>query len=311
MSVEPSVVLQSALGIDPVAAHEVRVLALVGYGLNCEAETAAGFSMLGARVDQVHVSDVLERGGADLAGHHILVFIGGFSFGDHIASGRVYANRLRYRLGDRLGRFVDDGGLCLGICNGFQTMAKMGLVPALDREPGEALAAQTASLVGNDRLGYYNGWVRLAVDPDSPCVFTRDLHPGVLEFPSRHGEGKLIFADEDVARTVEDAHLIPVRYVDEAGEVTQTWPHNPNGSPAGAAGLCDRTGRVFGLMPHPEAFLYRENHPHWRSAPGDRAAGVAMPDPAPSAPPTNPSSHSVTPGLRLLANGVRAAVGAG
>ncbi len=241
---------------------EVRVLVLTGYGLNCEVETAAGFRMAGARVDMVHVGDVLE-GRVAMGDFQILAFVGGFSFGDHIASGRVYANRLRYRLGDRLARFVDDGGFAIGICNGFQTIVKLGLLPALDRDSGRGLASQQVSLVGNDRLGYRDAWVRLAVDPRSPCVFTRGLGDALLEVPSRHGEGKMVFADEAQRARLEAAHLIPVRYVDHRGLPTEEWPDNPNGSPGGAAGLCDVSGRVFGLMPHPEAFLYPENHPDW------------------------------------------------
>ena len=244
-------------------ASEVRVLVLTGYGLNCEEETAEGFRRAGASASLVHVGDVLENHGASLDGHHILAFVGGFSFGDHIASGRVYANRLRFRLGERLARFVDDGGLAIGICNGFQTIVKLGLLPALDREPGQGLAPQQVSLVGNDRLGYRDAWVRLRVDPESPCVFTRGLDGALLEVPSRHGEGKMVFADEAQRRRIEAAHLVPVRYADQSGEPTEAWPDNPNGSPGGAAGLCDSTGRVFGLMPHPEAFLYPENHPDW------------------------------------------------
>jgi putative intracellular protease/amidase len=110
-------------------AGELRVLVLTGYGLNCEAETAAGFRMLGAQVDLRHLADLQDAGPDALAPYRLLAFIGGFSFGDHIASGRVYANRLRHRLGDRLQRFVADGGLCLGICNGFQTLVKLGLLP--------------------------------------------------------------------------------------------------------------------------------------------------------------------------------------
>jgi phosphoribosylformylglycinamidine synthase subunit PurQ / glutaminase len=270
----------------PIAgADGVSVMVLSGYGLNCEAETAAGFRMLGARVRVVHAGDLLD-GGVGLDGVHILVFVGGFSFGDHIASGRVFANRLRYRLGDRLARFVDDGALVLGICNGFQTLVKLGLLPALDREAGEPLPPQQASLVANERLGYRNAWVRLQIDPSSPCVFTRDASGVPLEVPSRHGEGKLVFAPQVHAR-VEAEHLVPVRYVDASGKATEAWPDNPNGSPGGAAGLCDRSGRVFGLMPHPEAYLYPENHPSWIAR---RDAGAPR--------------HG--DGLGLLAGGVRA-----
>ncbi|HEY8378555.1 MAG TPA: phosphoribosylformylglycinamidine synthase subunit PurQ [Nannocystis sp.] len=262
-------------------AHEVQALVMTGYGLNCEAETCAALTLVGATVRARHVADVIADPHA-LDGIHLLVFIGGFSFGDHIASGRVFANRLRFRMGERLLRFVEDGGLCLGICNGFQTMVKLGLLPRL--EPG---LKQRVSLVANDRLGYWDAWVRLAVDPLSPCVFTRALPP-VIELPSRHGEGKLVFETEELRQVAEDMHLIPVRYADASGQPTEVWPDNPDGSPGGAAGLCDPTGRIFGLMPHPEAYLYPENHPHWIA---QREAGTLP-------------AHGL--GLHLLAGGVRA-----
>jgi phosphoribosylformylglycinamidine synthase subunit PurQ / glutaminase len=279
--------------LDPKAARDVRVLVLTGYGLNCEAETAAGFTFAGATADTVHLGDLLERPTPRkrLSDYHLVAFVGGFSFGDHVASGRVYGNRLRFRLGDDLARFVDDGGLALGICNGFQTLVKLGLLPMLDRQKGSGLPAQTATLVDNDRLGYFDAWVRLAVDDASPCVFTRGLGP-ILECPTRHGEGKLVFGSPDLAQRVEEAHLIPVRYADAAGQATETWPANPNGSAGGAAGLCDVTGRVFGLMPHPDAYLYPENHPDWIQQ-GDHG--------------TRPTRGL---GARLFENGVRAALGA-
>ncbi|MCA9686900.1 MAG: phosphoribosylformylglycinamidine synthase subunit PurQ, partial [Myxococcales bacterium] len=239
-----------ALGVDPQAAAGVRVLIPTGYGLNCEAETAAAFAMLGAQVELLHVADLLAEPGR-LAQARIVAFIGGFSFGDHVASGRIFANRLRFGIGDELARFVADGGLAIGMCNGFQVMVKLGLLPGLldgdGKDPGH-LPPQRASVIGNERLGYRNGWVRMAVDPESPCVWTRGLE--WIESPSRHGEGKLVFADEDLHRQLAASHRIPVRYVDEQGQATEQWPANPNGSLDGAAGLCDRSGRVFGLMPH-------------------------------------------------------------
>lgn len=269
--------------IDRAAARELRVLVLTGYGLNCEAETAAGFRMLGAQVDLRHVADVLDAGPDALTPYRLLAFIGGFSFGDHIASGRVHANRLRYRLGDRLLRFVGDGGLCLGICNGFQTLVKLGLLPG-----GEPGLHQRVTLIDNDRLGYWDAWVRLVVDPESPCVFTRGI--AELELPSRHGEGKLVYSDAAQRAVLEDRHQIPLRYADAEGRATEAWPDNPDGSPGGAAALCDPSGRIFGLMPHPEAYLYPENHPRWLA---QRAAGVLPP---------------AGLGLQILANGVRAAI---
>ncbi|MGH1340025.1 MAG: phosphoribosylformylglycinamidine synthase subunit PurQ [Nannocystales bacterium] len=269
-------------------ASDVGVLVFTGYGLNCEDETSAGFEMLGARTSVRHFSDVIDDPAA-FERVRIVVFGGGFSFGDHIASGRVFANRVKARLGDRLARFVDDGGLVLGICNGFQTIVKLGLVPGLERRVGDPLAAQQATVVHNDRLGYRNAWVRLAVDPDSPCVFTRGATKALLEVPSRHGEGKVLLDPEFEAEVLAKG-LVPVRYADASGAPTQRWPDNPNGSPGAVAGLCDPTGRIFGLMPHPEAYLYPENHPNWIA---QRDQGCLP-------------THGA--GLGILAGGVRAAL---
>jgi len=272
-------------------ASDVRVLVLAGYGLNCEVETAAGFAMAGATTEIVHVADLIARGDQAFAGAHILAFTGGFSFGDHIASGRVFANRIRYRLGDALARHVDDGGLVLGICNGFQTIVKLGLVPALDREPGQGLAEQSASLVSNDRPGYWDCWVSLVPDPKTDCVFVRGATGAPLSVPSRHGEGKLVFVDDATHQRAESLHRIPLRYVDASGAPTEAWPANPNGSAGGAAALTDATGRVLGVMPHPEAYLYPENHPRWiAQRDRDRLPPIGW-------------------GAGILFNGVRAAAG--
>ncbi len=248
---------------EQLKASGVRVLILTGYGLNCEAETAHGFRLAGASVDVVHASQFFQKGSTKdaLSGYQILSFVGGFSFGDHIQSGRVFANRLRYSMGDALLRFVDEKNLVLGICNGFQVLIKLGLLPLLSGL-GETLPKQSVTLVDNDRPGYFNSWVRLAIDEKSPCVFTRGLSP-FLECPTRHGEGKLLFESVELRRAVEEAHLVPVKYADRDGQPTTSWPENPNGSEGGFAGLCDRTGRIFGLMPHPDAYIYPESHPDW------------------------------------------------
>jgi len=285
MGSDPITALLPELDRDALA--ELEVLIPTGYGLNCEAETAAAFTLLGARPVLVHLSDLL----ADprpLERAAILAFIGGFSFGDHVASGRVFANRLRFGLGPALAAYVERGGLAIGMCNGFQVMVKLGLLPGplADEELGGELAPQRASVVGNDRLGYRNAWVTMRCDPDSPCVWTRGLDR--IDSPSRHGEGKIVFA-EGVAAQLEAEHRIPLRYVDDAGVATEGWPDNPNGSGGGAAGLCDRSGRVFGLMPHPEAFLYPESHPRWI---GLRDAGGLL-------------GYGL--GLRVFANGLRVA----
>ncbi len=269
-------------------ADGVGVLVFAGYGLNCEAETSAGFEMLGARPRVRHFSDVIDDPAA-FEDTRIMVFGGGFSFGDHIASGRVFANRVRARLGDRIAAFVDDGGLVLGICNGFQTIAKLGLVPGLGRSRGDRLASQQCTVEHNDRVGYRNAWVRLRIDPRSPCVFTRGASGALLEVPSRHGEGKVLL-DPELEAEILAQSLVPVRYANAEGNPTEAWPDNPNGSPGGIAGICDPSGRIFGLMPHPEAYLYPENHPDWIA---QRDAGCLP-------------VHGA--GLGMLAAGVRAAL---
>lgn len=274
--------------LDPARCAKVKALVLTGYGLNCEAETSAAFEMLGCEVQRVHVGEMIESGGAQLRDAHIVAFIGGFSFGDHVAAGRVYANRLRHRFGEALAAFVDRGGLAIGMCNGFQTMVKLGILPARGRKSGEGLAPAQSSLIDNDRRGYRNAWVRMVGDADSPCVWTQ----GVTDFecPSRHGEGKLIFESDESYAALVEAHQVPLRYADASGEATESWPENPNGSRQGAAALCDESGRIFGLMPHPEAYLYPENHPRWIH---QRDMGVLPP---------------VGAGLRIFANGVAAAI---
>lgn len=304
MSVNLSSTFLDAVGqaypdIDRGAAASVRVLMLTGYGLNCEAETEAAFACFGARVDAVHVSDFLASGGEALRRYAIIAFIGGFAFGDHVDSGRVLANRLRFAAGREFDAYAADGGLAIGMCNGMQIMAKLGLLPGARSIPGAsrdpvdlaalpAAAVQPMSVVANRRRGYRNAWVKLAVDGEGPCVFTKGLTE--LECPSRHGEGRIVFASPDVHDRLAAASAFPVRYLGPDGQVTETWPHNPNGSSEGIAGVCDPSGRIFGLMPHPEAAIYPESHPRWRVK-QDRGqlAGVGE-------------------GLALFANGIRAAL---
>jgi phosphoribosylformylglycinamidine synthase len=246
----------------------VRVLVLTGLGLNCEVETAEAFRRVGARPELVHLLDLL-RGHAQrpLAEYQIAAFAGGFGFGDHLGAGAVYANKIRWRLYDQLLEFIDGGGLALGICNGFQMMARLGMVPGFD---GDYRTPQ-ATIAPNDRLGYWDCWIRLAADPLSPCVWTRGVD--TLELPTRHGEGKFLTATPEVMQRLEQDHQIALRYVDESGQPTERWPANPNGSPGGVAGVCDPTGRLFGLMPHPDAYLYPFQHPQWfRQEETERAA---------------------------------------
>ena len=236
----------------------VRVLVPTGLGLNCERETEAAFRMAGATTERVHLLDLLRaRSGRALDSSTILAFVGGFAFGDHLGAGFVFANKIRWRLYDDLVAFLERGGLAIGICNGFQTMTRLGMLPGLDGD----FRTPRATLAPNDRPGYRDAWVTIGFDPLSPCVWTRGLT--TLELPARHGEGKFVAADDGVLSRMEGGHQIPARYLDPEGRPTETWPWNPNGSTGGIAGVCDPSGRVFGLMPHPDAYLYPFQHPQW------------------------------------------------
>lgn len=238
--------------------NRVRALVITGFGLNCEKETVCAFRAAGATAETVHLNDLLD-GHRRLAEFHILAFIGGFSFGDHIGAGTVFANRIKYQMRAPLQEFVAAGKLIIGICNGFQTITRLGLVPALD---GDYFSQQVA-LAQNTQGVFRDDWILLKADPRSPCVFTRGID--LLPLPIRHGEGCFVADSDALLARLEAEHLVCLRYADpETGEPTSEFPKNPNGSTHAIAGICDRTGRVFGLMPHPEAYLSPFNHPHWQ-----------------------------------------------
>ena len=237
---------------------DVKALVITGFGLNCEKETAAACRLAGATPEQIHLNELIS-GRRKLEEFHLLTFIGGFSFGDHLGSGTVFANRVKFKLRDQLQQFVDDGKLVIGICNGFQTLTRLGMVPALDGN----YFTQTAALAHNDSGVFRDDWCTLKADPASPCVFTKGID--FVRLPLRHGEGKFV-ADDAVLAEIEKRHLAAVRYVDANGAPATEFPANPNGSLNSIAGICDPTGRVFGLMPHPEAFLSPYNAPDWTAA---------------------------------------------
>jgi phosphoribosylformylglycinamidine synthase I len=219
-----------------------HALVLDGHGLNCAREMALGFQLVGASATICHLNDLTQH---NLLDYDILVLPGGFSFGDHLGSGRALAQRLlRPPLAQPIAAFVAAGRLIWGVCNGFQTLVQMGLLPG---------STGQASLIHNRSGRFECRWVELAAQPDSPCLFTQGMQR--LQLPVRHGEGQLLghFPDSQV----------PLRYLDSQGQPTSDYPANPNGSPGGAAALCDASGKIFGLMPHPEAFLRFTQHPHW------------------------------------------------
>jgi phosphoribosylformylglycinamidine synthase len=231
----------------------VKVVVLRTAGTNCDVETAYAFEKVGAEAERVHVNQLARSGGRGLDRFHILALPGGFSYGDDIASGKVLANEIRYRMEDEVRRFVADGKLIIGICNGFQVLVKAGLLPRLRGDKVEA------TLTVNDRALFEARWVHLRVE-DSPCVFVKAGDS--LYLPVAHGEGKFI-AEKDVLDEIERKKLVVARYVGPDGGANPGYPWNPNGSLADIAGICDPTGRIFGLMPHPERHVEPTQHPRW------------------------------------------------
>lgn len=214
-------------------------------GTNCDRELAHAFALAGAEARLVHINRLIDDptplDEADLVG-----FPGGFSHGDDIAAGRIFANKLRHRLMDPLQHAVARGVPMIGPCNGFQVMVKLGLLP----DP--RAATQTVTLADNRSGRFIDRWVRLRAEADSACVWTRGL--GDLDLPIAHGEGRFVPASDEVLGQLQHHRQIALRYAAE---------DNPNGSVADIAGICDPSGLIFGLMPHPERFLHPTNHPDW------------------------------------------------
>jgi phosphoribosylformylglycinamidine synthase subunit PurQ / glutaminase len=239
-------------------------------GTNCDAELAHAFRLAGAKVEVVHVNRLIDQPRL-LDRAHIIGVPGGFSYGDDIAAGRIFANRLRQRLLGPLADAVERGVAMIGICNGFQVLVKMGLLPALDRE---SIGRQVATLADNTSGRFIDRWVRLAVPPDTACIWTRGLTE--LELPIAHAEGRFTVADQHILDRLRRQHQVALRYAAD---------DNPNGSVADIAGICDPTGLVFGLMPHPERYVHPTHHPPWTRQ-------------------VDPAWQQTPAGLRIIANAV-------
>ena len=236
-----------------MAKKQVKVLVLRTAGTNCNEETAYAFSASGALVVQAHVNALIS-GEVELKDFHILALSGGFSYGDDIASGRILANELRLMLGDELRYFIAAGKLIIGICNGFQILAKAGILPGLGGE------GQEATLFHNDSAKFEARWTHLAVR-ESNCVWTKDM-PSLIYLPVAHGEGKFIPKDDSILDELKSNGQVVFGYCAPDGG-KPVYPQNPNGSTEDIAGICDTTGRVLGLMPHPERHFSFEQHPFW------------------------------------------------
>ncbi len=254
-------------------------------GTNCDTEMVRAFHLAGATVELLH----LQRAIAEphrLADADLLGFPGGFSYGDDVASGRIFAVKLRQRLWPALHAAVDRGALVIGACNGFQVLVQAGLLPGPDTGdwPPHEAPAQEVALTFNSGGRFMDRWEGVKPNPDSPCVWTAGLADqfaqggaDVMTLPIAHGEGRFVTASPAVLERLKSR-----------GQVALTYTSDVNGSEAQIAGVCDRSGRVFGLMPHPERYLDWTRHPFWTRL-----------DPA--------VRRGDTPGLAMFRNAVRAA----
>lgn len=267
--------------------HSPRALIIRSAGTNCDAEMMRAFRMAGAEVTAVHLDRLIADRG--LLKHIDLIgFAGGFSYGDDIGAGRVFAFKVRERLLDALRVAAHRGVLMLGVCNGFQIMVQAGLLPELPPEASDALrnlanaGAPRVALAANTSARFIDDWIGVTYEPDSVCIWTRGLdeinaNPHASLLPVAHGEGRFI---ADSASTLDR--------LESRGQVAMRYTSDINGSQRAIAGICDPTGRIFGLMPHPERFLDWTRHPSWTRLTEEQRAG----DP---------------PGLRIFQNAVNAA----
>jgi phosphoribosylformylglycinamidine synthase subunit PurQ / glutaminase len=254
-----------------------RVMVMMAPGTNRDREAALACEMAGGRSEIVHINQ-LAIGERDLRGYQMLVLPGGFSYGDDLGGGRLWASDLLQRFREGLDAFVAAGKPVMGICNGFQALVKAGYLP------GPA-PQQRVTLTFNRRGHFECRWVRLRANPASRCLFTAGLEEDIL-CPVAHGEGRLALPDEDTRQALWQQGLVAVAYVPMdavANDGRAGYPANPNGSVDDIAGICNAAGNVFGLMPHPEDHVVPQQHPRWTRG---ESGGL---------------------GIRLFENGVRAA----
>jgi phosphoribosylformylglycinamidine synthase len=230
-----------------------RAIVLRAAGINCDREAQAACGKVGFDADIIHVNRLIENRKL-VHNYQFLVVPGGFSFGDDLGSGKVLANELKSKLVPEFRQFIEMGKLMLGICNGFQVLTKAGLLP----DPLNPSSTQ-ATLTNNDSGKFEDRWIRLKVSSlKSEFLKVEE----VIELPIAHGEGKFLPSDEQSMKRWEQGGQLVLKYVDPEGRAAG-YPWNPNGSMSGVAGICDPTGRVLGLMPHPERFQDATNHPQW------------------------------------------------
>lgn len=231
----------------------VKAIIIRTAGTNCDLETEFAFKIVGAETDLVHINQLI-RGEKSLKNYQIMAIPGGFSYGDDIAAGKILANEIKYLLRQEIDRFIKQGNLVIGICNGFQVLAKAGLLP----EP--QVKEQKATLTFNDSAKFEDRWCHLRINTNSPCIFTKNIEERIY-LPVAHSEGKFAASKETISKLKKN-NQIALQYIDDKGNLSG-YPDNPNGSVENIAGICDSTGRIFGLMPHPERHIFHLQYPNW------------------------------------------------
>ena len=241
--------------------EEIKVCVMRVGGTNCDAETQRAFQELGVQAETVHVNELIKR--RNLLDYSVLVFPGGFSFGDYVRSGVIFARHLSAKLGKEMKTYIDEGRPILGICNGFQILVEYGLLPGF-----EGISEYPEASLANNSQGYKCRWTYLKNENKCKCAFTyKNPQNKVLRMPIAHGEGRLLFpkAKEDaLLKKLIDEDMLVFRYCTKEGEAADgKYPANPNGSFYDIAGICNKEGNIFGLMPHPERAMYWWQQPDW------------------------------------------------
>jgi len=236
---------------------KANVIILTGYGINCDVETSWAFEMAGAdKIDRVHINRII-NGETSLDEYNIMVFPGGFSFGDHISSGRILGLKIKKEMGEKIEKFISEKKLVLGICNGFQVLVKMGILPG---RKDSVYGKQTVTLTVNDSAKYEDRWVTIKSNPENKSPFLKGIES--FKVAVRHGEGKFI-AQSHSLRDIKFSGLIAFQYIEKDGSPARNYPENPNGSDLSIAGITNYQGNVLGLMPHPEVYINKTQHPEW------------------------------------------------
>lgn len=240
----------------------VKVAMLFTAGTNCDEETMLAFKVAGAQAERIHLN-LLKKKKHILKEYHILCVPGGFTYGDYISAGKILANELHYILEDDVNEFIEAGKLILGICNGFQVLVKAGILPGFSnhKEKKSYFTKQTVTLDTNDSNRFECRWINLKTNLKSPCVFTKGINR-IISIPVAHAEGKFVVDNKKTLQRLKDNNQIVFTYCDKNGKKAG-YPYNPNGSIADIAGICDYTGRIFGLMPHPERASSIYQYPNW------------------------------------------------